>query len=158
MGVGTSAGSKLYIAADAPATFDETGYDAVFADSNAVEVGEITNFGELGREYSEVTHNPVGSRGTQKFKGSFNEGTMSLQLALDETDVGQDLMEAALDSDDDYSFKLELQSGSIRYFQAKVMSFKTNVGDVNSITSASCQLSITTNSDGVGIVKVEASA
>ncbi|NLV23886.1 MAG: hypothetical protein GXY54_03760 [Deltaproteobacteria bacterium] len=82
---------------------------------------------------------------------------MSLQLALDESDVGQDMMETALASDDDYSFKLELQSGSIRYFRAKVMSFKTNIGDVNSITSATCQLSITTSSEGVGIVKVEAS-
>ena len=71
MTVRTSAGTTLKVSASAPATFDKAGYSAL----TFTAVGEITDLGEFGREYALVTHNPVGTRGTQKFKGSFNEGT-----------------------------------------------------------------------------------
>lgn len=71
---------------------------------------------------SEGSADPDG--GTQKFKGSFNEGQKTLQLALDEDDAGQILLKAALNSDDDYSFQVEYQGGGIDYFQAKVVSWQ----------------------------------
>jgi hypothetical protein len=116
-------------------------------------VGEITDLGEFGREFALVTHNPVGTRGTQKFKGSFNEGTMSLSLGLDTDDAGQIIMKAASLSDDNYSFMVTTQSGDRYFFQAKVMSFKVGVGSVDSITTATCTLELTTNAAGVGIVE-----
>ena len=70
MTVYTSAGSTLTISATIPSTFDSSGYAAVFtASPGPAVVGEITDLGEFGREYALVTHMPVGSRGTQKFKG-----------------------------------------------------------------------------------------
>jgi hypothetical protein len=154
MTVYTSAGSTLSISASAPATFDASGYDTIFDSptGNAI-VGEITDLGEFGREFALVTHMPVGSRGTQKFKGSFNEGTMSLSLGLDTEDAGQIIMKAASISDDNYSFMVTTQSGDKYYFQAKVMSFKVNVASVDSITTASASLELTTNASGVGIVE-----
>lgn len=154
MTVNTTAGSTLRITATAPATFNEAGYEAVFDASPAPAlVGEITDFGEFGREFALVTHNPVASRGTVKLKGSFNEGTMSLSLGLDNSDAGQILMKTASNSDDDYYFAVELQNGDRYFFAAKVMSFKTVLGSVDSVTNATTTLELTTSSGGVGIIE-----
>ena len=115
--------------------------------------GEITDLGEFGREFALVTHNPVGSRGTQKFKGSFNEGTMTMSLGLDTDDAGQIIAKTASLSDLDFSFMVTTQNLDRYFFQAKVMSFKVGVGGVDQITTATVTLEITTNSAGVGIVE-----
>jgi len=155
MTVFTSAGTTLTISADIPATFDASGYAAVFtASPGPAVVGEITDLGEFGREFALVTHMPVGSRGTQKFKGSFNEGTMALSLGLDTDDAGQIIMKSASLSDANFSFQVLTQSGDKYFFQAKVMSFKVNVAGVDSITTASASLELTTTAAGVGIVEV----
>jgi len=154
MTVHTSAGTKLSLSADAPASFDGTGYEAL----TYTTVGEITDLGEFGREYSLVTHNPVGNRGTQKFKGSFNEGTMNLTIGLDTGDAGQTLMQTASMADIAYSFEVEMQNGDKYYFQAMVMSFKVNIGSVDSMTTASVTLELTTSDGGIGVVEVDAAA
>ena len=149
MAVRTSAGSLLKISAGVPATFNTAGYSAL----TYTTIGEITDFGEFGREYTLVTHNPVANRGTVKFKGSFNEGTMTLQLGLDTDDAGQILAKAAVNSDNNYAFEMTTQNGDKYYFQAQVMNFKVGVGDVNKITSATIMVEITTSNTGVGIVE-----
>ena len=149
MTVRTSAGTTLKVSASAPATFNTAGYSAL----TFTAVGEITDLGEFGREFALVTHNPVGTRGTQKFKGSFNEGTMNLTLGLDTDDAGQVLMKAASLADSAYSFEVTTQNGDKYYFQAMVMSFKVGIGSVDSITTATCTLELTTSSGGVGIVE-----
>jgi len=154
MAVYTSAGTTLTISASTPATFDSSGYAAVFAASpGPAVIGEITDLGEFGREFALVTHMPVGSRGTQKFKGSFNEGTMALSLGLDTDNAGQILTKSASVSDANYSFMVTTQNNDKYYFQAKVMSFKVNVAGVDSITTATVNLELTTTAAGVGIVE-----
>lgn len=149
MTVRTSAGTTIGIVAAAPATFDVAGYEAL----TFINIGEVTDLGEFGRQYALVTHNPVGSRGTVKKKGSFNEGTMTLQLGLDTDDAGQILAKAASLSDNDYSFRVTTQNGDIYYFRAQVMSFRVGVGGVDTITTATITLELTTNSAGVGVVE-----
>lgn len=150
MSVNTSAGSFLRISAGVPATFNAAGYAALAY----TIIGEITDFGEFGREYSLVTHNPVGNRSTQKFKGSFNEGSLTLQLALDTDDAGQILAKTAMLSDANFSFHLQTQNGDKYYCQGQVMSFKVGVGSVDQITTATIMVEITTSPAGVGIVEV----
>lgn len=150
MGVRTSAGSVLAISASAPATFGAAGYAALAF----TQIGEITDLGEFGREFALVTHNPVDSRGTVKKKGSFNEGSMTVQLGLDSDDAGQILAKAGSQSDDDYSFQLTDQKGDVYYFQAQIMSWKVGVGSVDTITSATMVVEITTSDDGTGVVEV----
>lgn len=149
MTVRTSAGTTIGITSMAPATFNVTGYDAL----TFTAIGEVTDLSEFGKEFALVTHNPVGSRGTQKFKGSFNEGTMNLQLGLDTDDAGQVLAKAAALSDLDYYFKVTTQNGDIYYFAGKVMMFKVVIGSVDQITSANMTIELTSNSAGVGIVE-----
>jgi hypothetical protein len=150
--VETVAGTRLYVTPQTPTTFDAAGYEGT--GMNWVEIGEITDGGEHGREYALVTHQPIASRGTQKFKGSFNEGSKTLQLALDNDDAGQVILQAAMLSDNDYSFKVLYQGLDKEYFQAKVMTFKKAATSVDSIRSASMTIELTTNSAGVGIVSV----
>ncbi len=154
MTVRTSAGTTLKVVAAAPATYDSSGYGTLFTASPVPPtVGEITDLGEFGREFALVTHNPVGSRGTQKFKGSFNEGAMTLSLGLDTDDAGQILMKTASLSDNDYSFMVTTQNSDKYYFRAKVMSWKVGIGGVDQITTATATLEITTTSAGVGVVE-----
>lgn len=151
MTVYTTAGTTIAVSASAPATFDSSGYSAL----SYTSIGEVSDLGEFGREYNEVTFNPIGNRGTRKYKGSFNEGTLTLQVGLDTDDAGQDLLYTASGSDSAYAFKVTAQNGDVYYFQAKVMSFKRSFGGVDQVTSATINLSITTSSTGVGVVIVE---
>lgn len=150
MTVRTTATTTLKISAGVPATFDSAGYAAL----SYTSVGEVTNIGEFGREFDLVTHNPVASRGTQKLKGAFNEGAIALQLGLDTDDAGQILMKAASLSDSLYAFLITTANGDKYYFQGLTMSFKVGLNDVNSLTSATANIEITTSSTGVGIVEV----
>lgn len=139
--VQTSAGTTIAISAALPATDDAMGYNAL----TWTAIGEVTDLGEFGREYATVTHTPVASRRTIKRKGSYNNGTMALQLALDRDDAGQVLVKTALASDANKAFRITYQDGSKDYFSAMVMSFKTNVGSVDQILSGSINLEINTD-------------
>ncbi len=152
MTVATTAGTTIAVSASAPATYDSSGYGAL----SFTTVGEVTNLGSFGREYALVTHNPIGTRATQKYKGSYNEGQIAMEVGLDTDDAGQDLLYTAATSDSNYSFKVTAQNGDVYYFIAKVMSFKRNFGGVDQITSATITLEITSSSGGVGVVTVEA--
>lgn len=96
MGASTTAGAKIYIGTTASDPLTDT----------YVEIGEATSIGAFGRTYNEITHNPLATRGTQKFKGTFNDGNLELQMAEDSGDAGQIALEAALDSDFDHNFKI----------------------------------------------------
>lgn len=134
----TSAGTTLAVVASAPATYDQAGFEAL----TFVDVGEITDMGEFGRQYNLVTHNPLGDRRTVKRKGSYNDGSLPLQIARVPSDAGQAILLAGLASDDSVSCEVTLQDGTKQYFTAQVMSYTTGIGSVDSITSASCTLEI----------------
>lgn len=139
MTVHTSAGSTLEIASGLPATYDATGFAAI---TGWKVVGEITDLGEFGKEFSTVKHNPLGSRKTQKRKGSYDNGSLQLKMGRDVADLGQAAMIAARDSDNSYAFRVTLQDGTKAYFTGQVMSYKTSVGSVDQITGASTNVEI----------------
>ena len=153
MAVHSAAGATLSISPGDPPTYDSAGYTTLFSSSSEELIGEITDLGEFGREYVLITHNPIGTRSTKKFKGSYNEGTMQLTLGLDKSDAGQIIAQTASTSDSNYSFKIVDQSGDIYYFQAQVMSWKIGLGSVDNVVSATCTLELTSNSAGVGVVE-----
>lgn len=139
--VQTTAGATIAISAVLPATDDAAGYAAL----TWALIGEATDLGEFGREYATVTHNPVASRRTIKRKGSFNDGTMALQLAIDRDDAGQIIVKSAVASDANHAIRITYQDGSKDYFSALVMSFKTSAGSVDQILSGSVNLEINTD-------------
>ena len=136
----TSAGTRLYIGPTVPDPYNQAGFEAIGA--AWVEVEEAVDMGELGREYNLVTHNALNNRRTVKRKGSYNDGTVSLQLARVPADAGQTAIIAALDSDNSFPFRIVLQEGTTLYFSAQVMSYTTAVGSVDQITGANANLEI----------------
>jgi hypothetical protein len=152
MTVHTSAGSKLYIGTRAlvPAT-----------DEDYLLVGEIVNLGEFGRVYEVIRHNSLDQRGTRKFKGTFDDGALAMQLGQDSDDVGQIRLLEARDSDYAYNFKIELndaldQTGATPTtftFKGKVFSKTVNVGGPNQIVASNCNIEI----DSGTITETEAS-
>lgn len=150
MSAQTVAGTIIGISAALPATYNAAGYAALTFSA----IGEITDGGSHGRTYALVSHNPIDTRGTQKFKGSFNEGQKTIQLACDADDPGQTIVKTALNDDADYSFCVTYQDGSKDYFLAKVMSWSKSTAGVDSMFSASISLELTTAKDGTGIIEV----
>src|SRR3972149_1970511 len=149
MAVETSATTLLKISAGVPATFNVAGYAAL----SYTTVGEVTNIPEFCRTFLLVTHKPIATRGEQKFKGGFNEGSIGVALGLDTDDAGQILMKAAALSDSLYAFSITLPSGDVYYFQGLTMSFKVNVSSVDNISTATATIELTTSNTGVGIVE-----
>lgn len=92
-----SAGTKLYMGTTALAGLTDT----------YVEVMGIESIPEFGRAYNEVTFTPLASRGVQKYKGSFNDGSVTVPLAKNLSDEGQAALLAGLATDFDYNFKVE---------------------------------------------------
>jgi hypothetical protein len=96
MGVATAAGSTLSIGTTA----------TVAATDTYAAIGNITGLPEYGRVYSEIKFSPLSSRAVQKFKGSYDDGSVSVPMGKDLSDAGQAALQTALDSDDDYNFKV----------------------------------------------------
>lgn len=135
----TTAGTTFSIKNAAPGTYTSGGFAALVWKL----IGEVVDAGEFGRQYNLVTHNPIGNRRTVKRKGSFNDGTMTLQLARIPADVGQAEIIAALALDTTISVRLVLQDGTILYFTCQVLSYTTNLGNVDQIVGATVQIEIT---------------
>ena len=135
MTVQTNASTALAISANSPATYDITGFDAL----TYIAVAEVVSIGEHGGTTALVTHNPLSTRRTAKFKGSINDGSMPVGLGMDLTDAGQAaLISGALGAniDVDHSVKITYQDGSIEYFEAKIMSYTRNPGTIDQIVAA----------------------
>lgn len=144
----TAAGASLSTG-DLPASYDASGYGAI----SPTLIGEITNIGEFGKQFELVTHNPLATRGTKKGKGSYNNGQLTPNLALDPNDGGQQAMETALESDQPVSFCVTLQDGTEYWMAGYVMSFRPSVGSVNDVVTASTVIEVDHNA----IVKIDAS-
>jgi len=115
-------------------------------------VGEITDVGEFGRVYKEITSEAIDDRKTSRVKGNYDDGTITLTLNRDLEDAGQLALNAALNSDDDYNVRIELNDkatatghGTRIEFKAKVFSFTTKIGGPNNFVGATVKLGI--NSD-----------
>jgi hypothetical protein len=119
-----------------------------------VVIGEVTDAGSHGKTYADITHKPIATRATQHFKGSFDQGTKTVTMGLDQDDAGQDIARQAVDSDASYSFKFTYPNGDADYFQALVSSFVKGVTGVDTIITASMNLLLTSSSTGVGIIEV----
>ena len=149
MSVHTSAGSKISIGTTAPAS-NKTQFEADVYD----EIGETVSIGEFGRTYQENTFTSISNRAVRKFKGSYNDGNLTLGIGKDAKDAGQAALQAALDDDRDFNFKVELNDedeetdgGSTTiYFRAKVMGFTTNINDVNSTVGGTVTLALESGS------------
>jgi hypothetical protein len=138
----SSVGTIVSVSASAPATYDATGFAALTWSA----CGELADLPAFGAEAALATHTPLKTGIVAKRRGSLNYGSVTLTMALSDTDTGQAILQtkgsAAAGASASVSVKVALVNGDIQYFSAQVMSYKTNVGNADAITMAEVTLEI----------------
>lgn len=144
MAIGPTAGSKLYIGTS----------ESIASPDDYLEIGEITDLGSIGRVYTQIKAQTIGTRGDRKYKGTYDDGSMMVKVLRSSDDVGQAAVIVARDSDSDYNFKLVLNDAAgggftintTLYFKAKVMSYNLIAGGPNTNVAADISLDIKSGS------------
>ncbi|KTF70695.1 hypothetical protein ACNFJ7_02225 [Sphingomonas sp. HT-1] len=144
----TAAGTKLAISAEQPASENATGYAAL----TFTTVGGVEQLGAFGASFAKVEFQPLDGA-KEKYKGSRDNGALTVPLKLDSEDAGQALMQTAAEdpSQDLYSVKVTYSDGAIRYFGTRVFGMPETVGGADTMIMANPVLEICTD-----IVKVAA--
>lgn len=146
----TAAGSKVYISnASEASAATQTAFEAL----TYLEVGEIRNVGEFGKEYQDIQTNTINQRQTKHHKGSYDQGELPLDVYFDPDDTGQQELFTALDSDLEWAFKVTLNDASgatgstptTYYFRGKVFSGRRILNDVNQMVGARFTVRINTD-------------
>lgn len=135
MPVGTVASTKLYIGPSTLLAADATSPDQY------VEIKNVGNLGDLGRQFANVTLEEVDSGYTKELKGTESFPPFELVLNRNDTDPGQDdVREASANRNSLYPFRLVENDGegvlgaSTRiYFLARIFSFTRRYGGVNNL-------------------------
>jgi len=140
MTVETSTGVLFAISAGPPATEDAAGFGALVYTT----VGEVTDIAEIGADTSVVTHEPLATGITEKFKGFTNFGSYTITCGRDFTDAGQAVLKtgSAVGNNIKHSTQVTLQSGKLLFFTNKVFNFKTTPGSANAIVGLNVSLEI----------------
>lgn len=130
----SSAGSCLAITTSAsiPSTFNQAGYEALTYQI----VANVETLPQFGANRNLVTFNPLKDIDVVKIKGSRDNGSMDVSLALVEDEASIATLELAENSEESFSFYVETQSGTRRYFTGKVMGLQITVGGVDDVTMA----------------------
>jgi hypothetical protein len=140
----TSTGTKLSVAAEDPATFNEAGYEAM---TTFIEVGEVIDLPEYGPNVQVVESNPLATGVTEKFKGFINYGSQSMGLEFDAEDAGQIILAAGVEGAEkntQHAVKIEYQDGSVDYYSARIFSYTKAPGSANSMVGSTVQVEINT--------------
>lgn len=98
----TAAGAALAIGTTA----------AVASTDTYTTMANVTDIPEFGRVYNVIKVQPLGTRGVQKIKGSFDESEIAVKMARDRSDPGQAAALLARDVDSDYNFKVTLNDAA----------------------------------------------
>ena len=105
------------------ATLDQAGFDAVSYDL----IGEMTEAGTLTKAWNTASYTPYsgagGSRATVELKTSYARTAVTINVALFDSDAGQNAAEAANELDTCFSIRYTRQDGAIIYFSAQVTQF-----------------------------------
>lgn len=128
----TFAGTTIGITASLPATYDAAGFSA--AGMTYTDIGEISSApGAGGKTFEDVTYTVLGDRATKHLKGTSDQPEETMEIVVDRADAGQVLLKEALESDNEYSFKVVYNNGEIDYFQALVTGNAGAGGDSNTV-------------------------
>lgn len=148
MTVKTAAGSKLYIGGeDADESVDTQGeYEA----ESYVLIGEVEDLGEFGDAWNTTDFTALEDSRVRRFKTTRDAGQMQVVVGFDSADAGQSALVTAVESLNDFTFKLTLDdegSGSPSnpttfYFRAKVLSNRVAPGGNDNVIRRNVTLAI----------------
>lgn len=144
------AGSTLNLSASLPGSYDEAGWEAV---TGFAAVGNIESFDPFGNVHNIELHNPVAHSGTEAIKTNFDPGAASFTLALDYSNAGQAIAEAALASRNSYSVEIITPDNISHFCLGKITEFRPVGGAQGSKKMAVLGIRFTCSSTGVGWVR-----
>lgn len=148
----TAGGTAVALSLTAPSTFDSSGYVAVGSYTTVGEVDDVQ--GEIGRLYELATRYALSRAGAATHATTnFDDGSITLPIALDFADAGQDLIRANAGAT--VSVKITLPNSVVIYCQAILLGAPINIGNTTSFIMHNAQLKIITSATGVGIVIAE---
>lgn len=129
----TFAGTIVSISAALPATYDEVGFTAL----TFTPIGEVTTAPSSGgKKFEDVSFNTLADRAKKHLKGTSDQAEQTMETVVDRNDAGQALAQAALNSDVEYSLKVEYNNGEIDYCQILVTGYEGAGGDANTLRNA----------------------
>lgn len=137
----SAAGTELAISTRLPSVPGLPGYAAL----TYVAIGGVEKIGTYGASVSKVAFQTL-KRRKQKYKGSVDYGALQPTIALDSTDAGQRLLQAAGDDETQklYAFCVTYPDGSKRYFKGRVFGMPENVDGADSMLIAAPAIEILT--------------
>jgi hypothetical protein len=133
-------GTTLAISASLPATYDAAGYGATSITYTAIK--EIETIGPHGITASVTEFTPIDTAVVTKVKGSKNYGNLSVTCGYLPSDAGQDIIEAAAESNAHYSIKVTYQDTSVHYLDVIVTKDEIQDGAVNDVQKRTFDLAI----------------
>ena len=139
----TSTGITFHCVEGLPATLDAAGFAAL----TYVKIGQVTNIPEFGPTIAVVESKPLETGITEKFVGFVNYGSLSVTADFDDEDAGQALVTDAVTTTDasfgkEFSFKLEYQSGAVRYWVGRFFSATEAPNGADSMVTSTMQVEI----------------
>lgn len=144
MGVGAVAGTKFYIGTT----------ETIPSPDDWVEVGNISNLGNLMQQFSKIAVESVGSGYTKQIKGTESVTNMTIVCNRDDTDLGQIAMKTAYASRNSlYNFRIVENDLNITattiYFTGRVYSKGPQYGGVNDLKKQQFEVEIEPDSISV---------
>ncbi len=136
----TAAGSALAISAALPSIADQAGYAAL----TYLDIGSLEKIGTYGASPVSTEFQPL--RGPiRKYKGPVDYGALQPSLMPDEEDAGQALLHVAAEElHRQYSFRVILADGGVRYFQGRVFGFLEDVEGAETLLTGASVVEINT--------------
>lgn len=139
----TNAGSFLSVSLTAPSTVDLAGYTTLYPTMN--RVGKVTTMGEYDRVYEIIKRQYLDQRRDEKYKSSYDAGSMALSFDINPDDLGQEDLRTQRDVDANAFCAITHQDGTVDFFEALVTGASKVVSTSNDMYSSNCTLEI--NSD-----------
>jgi len=136
--VGAVAGTKFYIG---PASVDA---QAVTSPDQWVEVGDISNLGDLSQNFAEIAVESIGSGDSYNLKGTRSFPNVALTLNRNDSDTGQLAMKTASAAVRGtlYPFKIEEADGGTLLFDGEVFGYGPSYGGVNTLRTIKTSVSV----------------
>lgn len=141
MAVDISIGTQLSVVKGAPATNDQSGFEAL----TYTDVAQVESLSEFGGTREVPTFTPLDTGVVAKFAGSKNYGSTTIPIAYN-SNSGQIILEEGFDGSGDgsiHSFKIANDAAGVIYFQGYITGFAYNIGDANTVTMANVTVELT---------------
>lgn len=144
----TAAGAALYVSASVPATHDSAGFAAL----TYSKIGKVSDLGEVGEVFNEVTFSPLDEAEVERLAGSYTSGQIPAVFGYDKDDAGQDIIRTNVGNNVRLSFKMVLPDGEIWYFRGRVMGAPLTIGTIDNVITMAANVNV--QNGGLGFVIV----